>query len=261
VSPAGPIASLPMYDRAEIAGSTNALWEAIRDALRQDGIEAPEKLTRAGSLWDHWRHPGLVLSQTCGLPYRKALHDSVTLIGTPDYALPGCPPGHYNSVILMRPDDARTDSADWPGLTLALNDAISQSGWAAALETARAHGTRFGDHLETGAHRASVRAVAEGRADICFVDAQTWRLMSLWDSLAPKVTEIGRTAPSPGLPLISARGAEAERIASAVRRAIERMPAADRRTIGITGLTWIPPEAYLEKDIPEPPPASSLPPA
>ena len=68
-------------------------------------------------------------------------------------------------------------------------------------------------------------------------------------------------APSPGLPLISARGAEAERIAAAVRRAIERMPAADRRTIGIAGLTWIPPEAYLEKDIPEPPPASSLPPA
>lgn len=255
----GPLASLPMYDRAEIAGATNALWSTIRDALRADGIEAPEKLTRAGSLWDHWRHPELVLSQTCGLPYRKALHDSVTLVGTPDFGLPGCPPGYYNSVILMRPDDERIESTDWPELTLALNDSVSQSGWGAAVETAQARDTRFGGHVETGAHRASVRAVIEGRADICFVDAHTWRLMTQWDSLAPKVVEIGRSAPTPGLPLISAPGADAERLAAAVRRAIEHLPEDDRRTLGLTGLTWVPPEAYLAREIPEPPPAGTAP--
>jgi len=246
-----------MYDRAEIAGSTNALWEAIRDALRRGGITAPDRLTRAGSLWDHWRHPDLVLSQTCGLPYRKALHDSVTLIGTPDFALPGCPPGHYNSVILMQPDADRIDASEWPGLRLAFNEGLSQSGWAVAMEAARSHGTRFGDYLQTGAHRASVRAVAEARADICFVDAQTWRLMCQWDSLAPKVMEVGRTKPTPGLPLISAAGADAEAIAAAVHRAIGALNEADRRTLGLNGLTWIPPEAYLAQPIPDLPPATA----
>lgn len=252
----GPLASLPMYDRAEIAASTNALWAAIREALRHGGIRAPERLTRAGSLWDHWRHPELVLSQTCGLPYRKALHSEVTLIGTPDFGLPGCPPGHYNSVILMRPGDERSDGADWPELTLAFNDGLSQSGWASALDAAAARGTRFGGMLETGAHRASVRAVAEGRADICFVDAQTWRLMSRWDSLAPKVVEVGRTGPTPGLPLIAAPGADAARTAAAVHAGIDSLAEDHRRTLGLAGMTWIPPEAYLALPIPVAPPAA-----
>jgi len=253
VTAPGPLASLPMYDRPEIAGSTNAFWEAIRDALRHGGIEAPDRLTRAGSLWDHWRHPQLVLSQTCGLPFRKALHEEVTLVGTLDFGLPGCPSGYYNSVILMRPDDERTDPADWPELRLAFNDSLSQSGWSAAVDTAAAFGTHFASHIETGAHRASIRAVVEGRADICFADAHTWRLMSQWDSLAPHVVEIGRSAPTPGLPLIAAPGADAEGTAAAVHAAIDTLPEADRRTLGITAMTWIAPEAYLALPIPTPP--------
>lgn len=257
MTPAGPLASLPIYDRAEIAGSTNALWAAIRDMLRRDGRPAPDRLTRAGSLWDHWRHPRLVLSQAGDLPFRKALHDRVTLIGTPDFALPGCPPGHYNSVILMQPDVERIDASGWPGLRLAFNDGLSQSGWAAAVAAARAHDTHFGDCLQTGAHRASVRAVAEGRADICFVDAHAWRLMCQWDSLAPRVMEVGRTEPTPGPPLISAGGADAGAIAAAVDRAIGALDEADRRTLGLTGLTRIPLAAYLAQPIPDPPPATA----
>lgn len=252
------LASLPMYDRPEIAASTNALWDRIRDALRDAGIEAPARLTRAGSLWDHWRHPQLVLSQTCSLPYRKALHDHVTLVGTPDYALPGCPPGHYNSVILMRPDAATDNPADWPGLRLALNDTLSQSGWGAAVETAERAGTGFGSYVETGAHRASARAVAEDRADICFVDAHTWRLMSQWDSLAPRLTEVGRSEPTPGLPLIAAPGADAERTAAAVETAIAGLDPADRRALGLTGLVRLPLEAYLAQPITDPPPPGTV---
>ena len=105
------IASLPMYDRPDLAHQTAALWELIRDALRAEGVAAPDTLTPApADLFQHWQVPDLVLSQTCGFPYRTRLHGHVTLIGTPDYGLEGCPPGHYRSVIVARGDDVRTDN-------------------------------------------------------------------------------------------------------------------------------------------------------
>jgi len=246
------IASLPMYDRPEIARSTNLLWAMIRDRLRGDGIEAPEMLTRSGSLWDHWRAPDLVLSQTCGLPFRKVLHEEVALIGTPDFGLPGCPPGHYNSVLLVRRNETRTAPEDWPALHLACNEDSSQSGWAAPLNHAAALGTRFGRISFTGAHRTSTRWVAEGRADICCCDAHTWRMIQLYDRYAATLKEIGRTQPTPGLPLISARHDEAGRITEAVRAAIGSLPAPDRRALGIVGFEAIPVDAYLAIPTPEP---------
>ncbi|MWB77595.1 PhnD/SsuA/transferrin family substrate-binding protein [Pseudooceanicola sp. 216_PA32_1] len=245
------LASLPMYDRPEIATATNRLWDSIRDTMRQMGMTAPDRLTRAGNLWDHWRAPDLVLSQTCGLPYRSVLHEITTMIGTPDYGLPDCPPGHYNSVILVRRDETRTDPSDWPQLRLAFNELHSQSGWAAALNHAQSLGTTFGEMIETGAHRASVRMVAEGRADICVCDAQTWRLIRRWDRYEPALREIGRTEPTPGLPLITARAEDAERIGTAVRHALALQSAEDRTAMGLNGFVKLPKAAYLA--VPTPP--------
>ena len=99
------LASLPMYDRPETAAANDRYWQAIRTRLG----EGPETLTRTGELWEHWLAPDLVLSQTCGYPYRARLHGQVTLVGTPDYGLDGCPPGHYRSIFVARADDPRTD--------------------------------------------------------------------------------------------------------------------------------------------------------
>ena len=102
------IASLGMYDRAEAQASNDRLWGLIRDGMRDHGLAAPQALTRgAGAYWDAWMAPDLVLSQTCGFPYRARLHDKVTLIGTPDYGVAGCPAGHYCSVYVARADDGR----------------------------------------------------------------------------------------------------------------------------------------------------------
>ncbi|MFN3646541.1 MAG: hypothetical protein ACK4S2_08505, partial [Gemmobacter sp.] len=68
-------ASLPMYDRPEVQAANDRLWAGIRDRLRAAGLAAPETLVRGRwPLWDHWTAPDLVLSQTCGLPYRSRLH-------------------------------------------------------------------------------------------------------------------------------------------------------------------------------------------
>lgn len=246
------IASLGMYDRAETAAANDRLWAAIRDGLRARGVAAPDALTRGeAAYWPAWEGPALVLSQTCGFPYRARLHGRVTLIGTPDYGVEGCAPGHYRSVFVARADDARGRLEDFDGTALAYNEALSQSGWAAPQNHAAAHGLRFPAGLQTGGHRASAQAVAGGRADLAALDAVTWRLLSRWEDFAGRLKVVGQTDPTPGLPFIAGPGADAAATFDAVAEAIAGLSDADRAATGLRGLIRIAPEAYLA--VPTPP--------
>ncbi len=236
------IAALPMYDRPELTAETDRFWGLIREALRDLGQAAPETLTRDRDPWEIWQAADLVLAQTCGLPYRARLHDHVTLVATPDYGLPGCPPSHYNSVIISR------ESAQGP--RAAINDPLSQSGWAALVEWARAEGHRFTVAEITGGHRASARAVAEGHADFAAIDAETWRLMLRYDAWTTDLTEVARTTPTPGLPFITAKGADPAPIRTALTQAIDTLSPADRDVLGLKGITVIDKAAYLALPLP-----------
>jgi ABC-type phosphate/phosphonate transport system substrate-binding protein len=246
------IASLPMYDRPEAAAANDRFWAGIARALAARGIAAPGGLDRATGLWEAWLSPDLLLSQTCGLPYRTRLHGHVTLVATPVCDLPGTPPGHYHSVIVARRTDPRRRFADFGGATFAMNDALSQSGWAAPAAEAAAAGIRFGAVRATGAHRASARAVAEGAADLAAIDGLTWRMIRRWDQSAAALKEIGTTAPTPALPWITALDRDPAPLALAIADALAGLSPADRDTLGLLGTTWIASESYLA--IPNPPP-------
>jgi ABC-type phosphate/phosphonate transport system substrate-binding protein len=238
------IAALPMYDRPELRTETDALWAAIRDALHDRGIDAPAALTRDRDLWEIWQSPDLILAQTCGLPYRSRLRDRVTLVATPDHALPACPPGHYCSVILAR--DASLPDAP----RLAINDPLSQSGWAALHGWTAARGLARGPVTVTGSHAASARAVAAGQADLAAIDAQTWRHLLRFDGADPAL-EIARTPPTPGLPLITAASRDPAPIRAALEAALTALPAATRAALDLHGVARIAPSAY--RAIPNPP--------
>ena len=251
------IASLAMYDRAEVQPANDRLWALIRDGLRAAGLKAPQALTRgAGAYWDAWEAPDLVLSQTCGFPYRARLHGKVTLIGTPDYGVEGCPPGHYCSVLVVRRHDPRQSLGDFDGAELAFNDDLSQSGWAAPQNHARALGLTLRPAVRSGGHVLSARAVAEGRADIAALDAVTWGMIRRWDGFAAELRVVERTAPTPGLPLIAAQGTEPTPVFAATARAIAALPRPDRDVLGLHGLVRIDPAAYLA--IPTPPTPADL---
>lgn len=241
------IASLLMYDRPETRGPYEELWDGIRAAF--DG-DLPEKLTQDGDLWEHWMSPELALAQTCGLPLRARLKDHVTLVGTPDYRVEGCPPGYYNSVAVMRLGDVR--QGDPRHLRLAYNDPLSQSGWAAAVE--HAGGPDFAGYLRTGSHAASAVAVADGAADIAYLDAVTWRTMARWDDVASGLRVVARTDPTPGLPIITAHAEWAEDLATAIARAIDGLSLDAREATGLHDLVRIPLEAYLSRALPPKPP-------
>ena len=243
------IASLPMYDRPETREAHDRFWALIRKNLYFDKRTMPEALTREGDLWDIWTSPDLVLSQTCGLPYRARLHGRVTMIGTPVFDLP-CTPGYYFSTIVVRTDDPRGTLHDFKGACLAVNDHQSQSGWAAPAEFAMDHGFDFDRVVLTGTHADSARAVAEGQADVAGIDAVTWSLIERFDAAAQNLRVLTTTPPTPALPYIAAKGHDTEDLFNAIISAIDQLPPDDRSLLCLKGLTAIHPDRYL--DVPTP---------
>jgi ABC-type phosphate/phosphonate transport system substrate-binding protein len=249
------IALLGMYDRPETAAANDRFWAAIRARLGH----GPETLSRDCDFWQAWQSPDLLLAQTCGLPFRARLHDRVQLVATPDHNLPGCPPGHYNSVFIAHRDDAQATLATLCTGTLAYNEALSQSGWAAPHAHLAGLGLAPAGFLETGAHRASAEAVATGKARFAALDALTWELIRRHDRFAADLAEIARTAPTPALPYITGPSGDAEALANALDAAIGDMSPADRTTLGLHGLCRLPASAYLDLPLPPAPPANGPP--
>lgn len=248
------IAALGMYDRPETRDATDRFWALIRDGLRAAGQAAPEHLARDDRAYmAGWLAPDLLLSQTCGYPFRARLHPHVALIGTPDYGLEGCPPGHYRSALVCRADDPRATEAEFAAARLAVNDALSQSGWAAPALHLAERGLTARPALQSGGHLASARAVAEGAADWAALDAVTWRLIARHDPLAARLRVWAWTAPSPGLPYITAAGRDPAPIRAAIRAAIAALAPGDRDRLGLRGLVEIPAAAYLAQPNPAPP--------
>lgn len=231
------IASLPMYDWPEVTPHTNRLWSAISQELNAVGVNAPDELTRPVSdPWAGWYDPDLLLSQTCGLPYSARLVGKTTLLGAPDFDLGDVGPGDYFSMIIVPTDSNAKTLDDLKGRRFAFNMRESQSGWAAlaALIDIPAH---FGDLVQSGAHRASVQAVAEGRADAAAIDAVSWALALRHDPAAQKVRILTRTPPTPGLPYITSltNGGARATMVSAIQRAIASLPADTRDALLLKG--------------------------
>lgn len=245
------IASLPMYARPELAAAHARYWALIRAELARRGVHAPGTLAQEAEEFAVWTAPDLVLSQTCGMPYRLWLHDRVTLVGTPDFGVEGCPPGHYRSALVVRAEDPRETPEAFREAAFAYNQSFSQSGYAAPHAHLRPRGIWFTRQVQTHGHRMSARAVAEGRADIAALDAVSWRLMRAHDGFAESLRVLDWTEPTPGLPYIAGAGADADATFDAVATAIARLEAGDRAALGLRGLVRLPKSAYLEVPNPE----------
>jgi len=245
------IASLPMYDRVETAAANNEFWVLIRDNLRAQSIPAPDKLDRTADIWETWESPDLVLSQTCGLPYRTKLHGHVNLVGALDFNFPQVPAGYYYSQLVVGKDASETLS-DFKDAILAVNGYDSQSGWAAPQNFAKEQGFAFHNTQITGGHLNSAFAVADGKADIASLDAVTWRLILRYHpETVERLKVLAHTPPTPGLPLITARTVDGKIVAQAVETAIDNLSEIHRETLGIRGIVDIPSDLYISVPTPD----------
>jgi ABC-type phosphate/phosphonate transport system substrate-binding protein len=203
------VASLPMYDFAEIEYATDALWAAIAARLVDRGIaNVPPLLLRSRDLHSIWTDPDLLMAQTCGYPLVTSLKDKVALLATPRYTAPGCDGALYRSAIIVRASDPAIGLADLRHRPCAVNDPGSNSGMnlLRAEIAPLARGVAFfSDIVLTGSHAASIDAVASGQADVAAIDCITWsHLQHLRPSGTAGLRVLAWTRASPGLPLITA---------------------------------------------------------
>jgi ABC-type phosphate/phosphonate transport system substrate-binding protein len=248
----GFVAALPMYDWPEARAETDAEWSLLSGVLKARRIDPPASLVRRNAdlpavpggirdgdgrtiapdpstlpadqldLHTLWRHPALILAQTCWGPMEFGLAEHVRVVGQPDYsAFEGGEGAFYSSAILMRRDDAgrvgdMAAPADGSALVpvdrmanarLAYNSVDSMSGLIALTrDLERRHSLMglFSGMVETGGHRASIAAVAEGRADLCAVDCRSWAMAKRYEGrLCGRLAVIGWTRRRKGLPFIS----------------------------------------------------------
>lgn len=241
------IAHLGMYDRPETAAANDHFWTLVRTHL----AHGPETLSRSDDPWAIWNSPDLLLSQTCGLPYRTRLYGEVDLVGTPDYGLPGCQPGYYNSVFVARREDDDQPLLQFSGRCFAYNDGLSQSGWAAPMVHMHDRNILPGALFETGSHQRSAAAVAEGHADFAALDALSWEMIRAYDNFADQLVEITRSEPTPALPYITALGGDAPALFDAIETAIRDLDNSSRDVLHLKGLVPLQPSDYLS--VPTPP--------
>ena len=219
-------ASLPMYDLPEIRPSAEAVWQSISASLIRSGLaDVPDSLT-----WDApdilWRDPGLLLSQCCGYPLTQGFAAFLRPVATPCYAAEGCDGASYRSAVVVHRDAPMRSLEACKGLICAVNGWDSLSGWQAlaAMVLPLAQDRRFfGAATVSGSHLASVEAVADGHADLAAIDAVSWALYRRHrPELTDRLTVIDWTEPAPGLPLVTAAGADHVRI-GLLRAAFDNM--------------------------------------
>jgi ABC-type phosphate/phosphonate transport system substrate-binding protein len=253
------IASLPMYN---VTPQHGLLWRS----LLSDCIEAytrtvgPADVTLVdapdGDLMTHWRREDLLLSQTCGFPYRMlGLAREVHLIAAPLFDVPGCEGHRYRSEIVASAAAwarGATTLAACSGLRAACNSADSHSGMNALRRAVAPHardGRFFSEVLWTGSHAATLHAVASGSADLGAIDCVTLALLrAAHPERLHGVHTIGTTASAPGLPLIASRALSTDR-AEALRNALDAAHAADparSRALRLRGFATLASDAYAE---------------
>lgn len=230
-----------MYWRAETAEAWQAFWQQVRGAATVDlpPLTPPARIQDA--LDPHWTRDDLVLSMTCGFPFRTRLYDKVRYVGTFDFGL-GDARGHYHSVIV-----ARTPQLDETPVTLAFNSRDSQSGFACIRDPdPRNPSPHIKAVIETGSHGASIAAVADGRADLAYIDAVTWRIWKTYGSHMGTLWEIGRTGPTPGLPLITGLDQDPAPLRTALAAALADLTVPRSQALGgLSGMAVLDETAYL----------------
>jgi ABC-type phosphate/phosphonate transport system substrate-binding protein len=203
------IASLGMYDSPELHDANDALWSAIAVHLRAAGIrDVPDRLDRTRPPDEIWGDPDLLLAQACGYPLATQWRDRLRYVATPRYAAAGCEGATHRSRLVVRQDDAAIALPALRGRRVAVNAADSNTGMnllRALVAPLATDGRFFGSIVRTGSHHASAQAVASGEADIAALDCVTFaHLERAEPTLARALRTLAWSAPSPGLPLVTA---------------------------------------------------------
>ncbi|CUX06813.1 ABC-type phosphate/phosphonate transport system, periplasmic component [Agrobacterium fabacearum S56] len=203
----------------------NADMPPVPGGIRREGgsLIAPDPATLDPDALDLavlWRHPALLIATTCWGPMELGLKDHVQVIGQSSYDnIAGGSGILYSSAVIARKENSSSvavpDTGEpvlpvtlFQGRKLAFNEHRSMSGYLALKRDLESIGEcldLFSALIETGAHRASVIAVARGKADFAAIDCQSWMLAERYEAAARDLHVVGWTGQRKGLPFIRAK--------------------------------------------------------
>jgi len=207
----------------------------IRDGAGK--LIAPDPATLPPDEFDFhqlWLNPAMLFSQTCWGPMELGLAQHVQVVAQPSYdAVEGGQGELYSSALVMPADGGPSVAAPEDGKAVIpldlirgkrfiLNNPDSMSGLIGLTRDLEALGESldiFASRGESGGHRSSIVAIAEGRADVAAIDCESWALAQRFEPAASGVKVVGWTARRKGLPFITARTTPEGTIA-AMREAI-----------------------------------------
>jgi ABC-type phosphate/phosphonate transport system substrate-binding protein len=194
-----------MYPFPHLRDAYDQLWSAVRTRLPG----APDELDRATDLPTAWHSADLLVGQTCGWPLITQLADVVEVVGAFDLRAPFALGGRYRSVIIANKPFAVDQWRADPTAVVAFNGPESLSGW---ISMCHVWGGAPERTLQTGSHVESMRAVAEGRAQLASIDALSFEFAVEVDAmLGGRVHIVGHGPLVPSLPLVMARSLAARR--------------------------------------------------
>jgi ABC-type phosphate/phosphonate transport system substrate-binding protein len=208
-----PFVSLSMYALPEMVAANAAFWAAVRQSLREEGItEIPETIVPPTLDLPIGIAAGTLLSHMCGYPLLTLYPGQYEILAAPLHDLPGCtldPNGTptHRSFIVVAADSPFRELEELRGARFIMNGWHSNSGMNLprhlVARLAR-EGRFFGSVTVSGAHVASMAAVAEGSADVAAIDCVTFGLVARHqpDDIA-RLRIIAETAASPAIPFIT----------------------------------------------------------
>ncbi|TPL00087.1 MULTISPECIES: PhnD/SsuA/transferrin family substrate-binding protein [unclassified Mesorhizobium] len=227
-------------DAPEAVVRSNRELPPVPGGIRDDAGKpiAPDPATLPPDEFDFhqfWLSPALLFGQTCWGPMELGLAPHVQVIAQPSYdAFEGGQGELYSSALVMAADGGPSvvSPADGKavipldligGKRFTFNNPDSMSGLIGLTRDLEAMGESldiFASRSESGGHRSSIVAVAEGKADIAAIDCESWALAQRFEPAAKGVKVVGWTARRKGLPYITARTTP-ERIIAAMREVVE----------------------------------------
>ncbi len=197
-----------MYDFAEISSATDQFWRALQKNLVTLGLnDVPALLVRPDDLQAFWSSHDLLIGQTCGYPFKTGLCGDARYVATPCYRTRFSTGPTHKSLIVVHHQSQIETISDARGKICAINMADSNTGMnLLRLEIAKLQPASpfFSRVYETLAHRNSMRAVANGEADMTAIDCVTFALVEQIDrTLCRQLKIIAETEATPALPFIT----------------------------------------------------------
>jgi ABC-type phosphate/phosphonate transport system substrate-binding protein len=139
----------------------------------------------------------------------KHFRKAAQIVATPIYLSPGCEGSRHCSVFITSASAGYQTLDDLRGSICAANGFDSNTGMnllRAAIAPLADGKAFFGSVVVTGSHLASLKAVANGRADLAAIDCVSFAHFQQFEpALASRVVQIGRSALMPAPPFITAR--------------------------------------------------------